>query len=231
MFADIPDNLGMKYQDYYDNVAPEHYYNWINLLLLEALPKTGLFWLSYYPKHDLEISYIVRNLIKNRHPGFSCDKFLWTFTFSQYNDRDCAYGYRPIMRLASGGGVTQCYPDQIREISRRQELGDYRAAVEGRVPSNVWAIPRVVGNSPERREWMPTQHPIRLMERILAFSVPLAPSIDPANGARVVDLFGGSGATLRAGLKLGLGNIDHVELSRESCAKLSSELNIPVTLL
>jgi DNA modification methylase len=187
IFADPPDNIGEKYGGFDDKRDMESYYQWLHLLILEALPKCKVFWLSFNALHDLEVSWMVRDIIKYRHPSFESMKFLWTYTFSMYNDKDCAYGYRPIIRLKRKDAIL--YPDRIREVSKRQLLGDSRAAGL-RVPSNVWPIPRVVGNSPERCNWMPNQHPIKLLERIISFSV--------GHDELIIDLFGGSGSALRA---------------------------------
>jgi len=114
------------------------------------------------------------------------------------------------------------YPDAIRETSRRQELGDMRAVGE-RVPDNVWMIPRVVGNSPERAEWMPTQFPIKLMERIISFSV--------SSDEWYVDLFGGSGSSLHAGNNLKRTKIGVVEIDDFSCEKISERTKAPIKII
>ncbi len=169
LFADIPDNIGENYHGYKDKIDVDCYYFWVRLLIMEALPKCKLFWLMFHHSHDLEITTMLRDVLKYRHPSFSFERFLWTYTFGQYNDRDCNHGFRNLIRLKRSD--CEIYPDQIREVSRRQELGDSRAQEGGRVPSNVWPIPRVVGNSEERVTWMPNQLPIRLLERIISFSL------------------------------------------------------------
>lgn len=218
IFSDPPDNIGMKYTDYDDSRKPEDYYNWLHLIILEAMPKCQVFWFTYYPKHDLEISWLMRDTIKYRHPGFTVDRFIWRYTFSQYNDHDCSYGYRPILRVMRNNAVL--YPDAIREVSKRQLLGDSRAAGL-RVPDNVWSIPRVVGNSPERCDWIPTQLPIRLMERIISFSI--------SDDEVITDLFGGSGSCLYAAQKLGR-KCAIIEKDQESCRRISERSGVPITL-
>lgn len=211
LFADIPDNLGLKYNRYDDTRKVEDYYNWIHLLLLEMLPRCKVAWLTYYPKHDLEISYLMRNILKYRHPSFQVDKFLWRYTFSQYNPKDCAYGYRPFMRIKRTDATM--YPDSITEISQRQLLGDARANPDGRVPDNVWSIPRIVGNSWQRVDWMPTQLPIELLERVMKFSVD--------KDETFIDLFGGSGSALMAAKQLGRLEMTHlVEMDLTTCQNI-----------
>lgn len=227
IFADIPDNINQKYLGYDDQRKSEDYFDWIRLLILETLPKCKVFWLAYYPEWDLEISYIVRDILKYRHPSFEAMKFIWRYTFSQYNDFDCSYGYRPILRLKRSD--CELYPDAIREISRRQELGDHRAQGK-RVPDNVWSIPRVVGNSFERCDWIPNQLPLKLLERIIAFSV--SKEIDKSE--LFLDLFGGSGSAIKAKNHLNEINkarmieskysVSCCDISMETCTKMQQSI-------
>lgn len=107
---------------------------------------------------------------------------------------------------------TKIFVDRIRELSGRQLLGDKRANPEGRVPSNVWSIPRVTGNSWEREEWHPTQHPVKLMERICLISL--------AEGDWIIDLFAGSGSMFKAMNGLGKMNCLGVEIDQFYCQKI-----------
>lgn len=89
----------------------------------------------------------------------------------------------------------------------------------GWAASGVLDAPRVTGNSGERRRWHPTQHPERLMERILLSS-----------GGPVLDLFGGTGTTLRVAKRLGL-DCDIVELDAGYCAAIAMETDSEITIL
>lgn len=213
IIADPPDNIGLKYIGYDDKIKNEDYYLWLHMLILEILPKTKIFWLTYYPKHDTELVYIIRNILKYRHPTFKVDKFLWRYTFSQYNANDCAYGYRPFIRFKRNDA--EIYPEEIMEISQRQLLGDARANPAGRVPDNIWNFPRIVGNSWERVEWMNTQLPIELVTRIMKFSV--------KPNEIFIDLFAGSGSTLMTAAALNRLDKTHViELDKTTCEKIKT---------
>ncbi len=219
MFADIPDNIGLGYNSYPDKLTQGQYEIFIRTLLLEARSHCDIFWLSYNDIHDLWLkSMIHRDFDSHRWEG---KNFIWRYTFSQYRDTDCAQGYRPILRLMRTG--TKIYPGQIREPSKRMELGDSRAAGP-RVPDNVWEFPRIVGNSKERRSWIPTQHPIDLMKRIINLSL--------TTGETIIDLFGGSGSCLRACLEINKYVLDRhcsiVELDPTYCAKISEETGVPI---
>lgn len=193
MFIDPPDNLGLKYAGYTDKIPKEQYYNWIETVIRRAIPVADCFWISYYWAHDLEIKYIVRNILKRTHPTVKARNIIWRYTFGQYTETDYASGFRYLLRLTKPSAIWN--PDSIRVPSARMLLGDKRAAGP-RVPDDywcmsdgVWNIPRVTGNSTERCNWHPTQHPEKLMHRIIsAHSNP---------GDTVVDLCGGTGTTIR----------------------------------
>ncbi len=195
VFMDPPDNLGLKYADDSSGDKNHHYYTWLESLILKSMAVSQLVWVSYYWEHDLELKYMVRNLLRFRHPMWGFRLFLWRFTFSQYNPKDCAIGFRPILRLAAPNVVLD--PGAIRIESMRQILGDPRANPEGRVPDSVWDHPRVVGNASERRAWHPTQHPEALMKRIISLSA-------IAESESFVDLFAGTGTSLRCCRDLGI---------------------------
>lgn len=211
IFADIPDNLGLGYIGYNDEKEDSEYYNWVELLILKSLLRCKIFWLSFNAKHMLEIMHRVRNVVKYRHAAFGSMMFIWRYTFSQYNDNDCAVGYRPILRLMRWD--TRIYTDKIRVLSERQRIGDKRAGGERdaaeRVIDNVFLFPRIVGNSWQRKDYHPTQHPIELMQRIVDMSV--------REGETFVDLCVGTGTTLRVKSPA---RIVGVELSKFYCDKI-----------
>jgi DNA modification methylase len=194
IFADPPDNLGLAYDQYKDKRAD--YYDWLELLIWKALSKTRTFWLSYYWEHDLEIKRRVWSIIQRT--SWQVKTLIWRYTFGQYNDNDFGSGFRYLLRFTLPTATMNA--DDVRIESERQRMGDKRAAGP-RVPDDVWDmdiiqdIPRVTGNSAERRKWHPTQHPVELYERILKFS--------SRPGNLVVDLFGGTGTMVRAAEKLG----------------------------
>lgn len=206
LFADPPDNLGLNYNNYIDKISNEHYYSLFEQWLIWSMHSAKICWFSYYWKHDLEVKHIVRGLLKYVYPTFTAKTFIWRFTFGQHNQHDCGSGFRFLLRLLYCG--TPIYPEAIRVRSRRQELGDSRANPEGRVPDDVWEFPRVVGNASERRTYHPTQHPESLMERVIKLST--------VEGDKIIDIFGGTGTTLRVGERLGR-KVDIVEIDEEYC--------------
>lgn len=208
IFMDPPDNIGLGYPQ---GDQRGDYYSFLELLIMESLLKCKVFWLSYYWKHDLEIKTMVHRILRNYHPSWSNKTFIWKFNFGQHQYTDCGSGYRSILRLACYG--TKWNTNAIKVRSYRQEVGDPRAAGEC-VPLDVWEFPRVV-SSKERRAWHPTQHPEALLKRMYLLS----------DCKRVLDLFVGSGTSIRVCKSLGI-DLDCVELSPYYCKKLREEHEI-----
>lgn len=215
IFMDPPDNLGLTYNGYKDKIPESSYYGWLEALLHGSIGRAKVVWLSYYHRHDLRVSAIVERILREQYASWTWRKILWRFTFGQYTDTDFPNGYRVVLLLCAHG-VKLNY-DAIRVVSERMLLGDARAS-GFRVPDDVWEIPRVVGNSPERRKWHPTQHPEELMERIVRLSV--------SGKERFVDLFGGTGTTLRVGRRLGL-NTAVVEIDPVYCERIKDDARPP----
>lgn len=212
IFADPPDNIGLKYDNLDDRLPSALYFSWMEQWILWGLrlaPQT--FWISYNEKHDLEIKYLLRQILKFRYPSYTAYNFIWRYTFGQHVETDCGCGYRPIIRLTRFD--TTFNTDSIRVTSARMRLGDKRANPAGRVPDNVLDFPRVVGNATERRSYHPTQHPEALMERIVKMST--------NENDIVLDLFGGTFTTLRVCKKLKRRsiNIEHSTFYCEQGAK------------
>lgn len=208
IFADPPDNIGLQYGIYKDKIPDYEYYFKLQQLMISAITRCDIFWLSYHSLHELHISRMVSHL---KPADWSYKKIIWRYTFGQYNDRDFASGYRPIVRIMRRN--TPVYPDRVRIPSARMEMGDSRAAGP-RIPDDVWDFPRIVGNSHERQSWHPTQHPVALYQRIINFSC--------MPDETFVDLFAGSGTCFRAGHANTIG----VEIDSFYCGNLRSLYNL-----
>lgn len=207
IFADPPDNIGLDYGEYKDNLHTLEYIEWLKRLQDLMCRHSVVSWLSIYYKW---LPWILAHAAdKTWEFNKKLKLIIWRFTFGQHNKKDFGNGYRPIIRLSDAGW----YPDvsRTRIRSRRQELGDKRANPAGRVPDDVWDFIRVPGNAHERRTWHPTQHPEALLERILLCS-----------GGPVCDPFAGTGTTLRVAKRLGI-ECDTIEIDEEYCKRIAEE--------
>lgn len=207
IFADPPDNLGMKYEGFVDKQSYPEYmeklYAWISL----ASAASSIVWFSIYYK------YLPVMLFHSQGCG-DARLFIWRFTFGQHNKHDCGNGYRPLLRIMNKDA--KIYPDAIRVPSARQsKYKDKRANPKGRVPDDVWEFSRVCGTFKERRKWHPNQHPEALIERIVKFST--------KPGDLVIDMFAGTGTVNRVCKRLGRPCIS-IEISKFYCDKIG-EIN------
>lgn len=215
IIMDPPDNIGLSYNAYSDKKSDSFYYGWMESLIMKSLRISPIVWLTYYWKHDVEIKYLARNLVKQRHPLFELKTFVWAFTFGQHNSFDCGSNFRFILRFAKRG--IKFNADEIRIKSERQKLGDARANPNGRVPGDVWSIPRVTGNSAQRRSWHPTQLPEELVDRIIRLST--------QPNQLVVDPFAGTGTTLRVAKRLGRQCVT-CDIDSDYCNQIAQENGI-----
>ena len=188
IIADPPDNLGLDYASYKDKLPSVAYYDFIYRRLKLMVECAPIVWLSYYWKHDLEIKYMVRNLLKFEKPTFEAKTFIWRFTFGQHNEFDAGSGFRFILRLRS---ALRDWSPPSRVQSDRLRTGDPRANPGGKIPDDVWEVPRVTGNSEERRSHHPTQHPVEV------YRLMLDGSRSPGLPVKVLDTFGGTGTLFR----------------------------------
>lgn len=211
IFADPPDNLGLKYNGFRDKKTQFEYSEFLRIAWLLAFRNADIIWFSIYHKHLKEML---------RWTPDDARVFIWRFTFGQHNKIDCGNGYRPIIRWISHSccpkRFAKTYPDAIRESSKRQTVyNDKRANPKGRVPDDVWEFSRVCGTFNERRKWHPNQHPEALIERIVKFSC--------KKGDLVIDMFAGTGTVNRVCKRLGIDCIG-IEISKFYCRKINAEL-------
>jgi hypothetical protein len=206
---DPPDNVGLGYDTYKDK-RPD-YIEWLAEVMELAVAKSDVFWLSYNAKWTFEVGRIVTEILK-KYETIYAKPCVQTFTFGQHNQHDLGNCHRPLVRFTQENVIL--YPDAIRVPSWRQEHGDSRADPRGRVPSDVFNIPRVTGNSKQRRSWHPTQINEDLIERCIKLCC--------KDYDTVVDPFAGTGTTLRVCKRLGIsctiGDIDQTY-----CEKIAEE--------
>ncbi|KKN46348.1 hypothetical protein LCGC14_0673760 [marine sediment metagenome] len=185
IFADPPDNIGLSYNNYDDNLSDPEYLRlfetWINCFINSA----DIIWLSFNAKWTISVGNIL-----SQYQQFEVKPCVQTFTFGQHNNHDLGNNHRPLWRLRRlTYPRVKIYPNQVRIESERQRLGDKRANPDGRVPGDVFDFPRVTGNSLQRRKWHPTQLHEGLVEKCIRLSTP--------EDGTVCDPFAGTGTTLR----------------------------------
>ena len=215
-FLDPPDNIGLSYNTYRDDQVGDTYYDSIKKVLgsLYGWGYVHTVWLSFNSRHTLAYANIVQRVMG----GYDLTPMVQTFTFGQHNHHDFCNGHRPLWRFTRKDAPF--YSDQVRVQSWRQANGDKRADPRGRVPNDVFDFTRVTGNSKQRRRWHPTQLNEGLVERCLL-------SCTKA-GDTVLDLYSGTGTTLRVCKRVGRSCIS-VEIDETYCKKIAKENGLKKT--
>lgn len=210
VFADPPDNLGVKY-DMYDDRKDDYDY-WMGSVMTAAV-LCDVFWLSFNAIHHGTVWTFADNSNVYRQYRLKCREYIWRFTFGQHHTKACGPGYRPMLCVTKP--KVKLYPREILVPSLRQtRYNDKRANPEGRVPDDVWEFSRVCGTFKERRAWHPNQHPEALIERIIRYTT--------RPGDLVIDMFAGTGTMNRVCHKLDRECIG-IDLSRYYCKMIRKE--------
>ena len=206
-FLDPPDNIGLVYDSYKDDRFD--YIWWLDHVIRATVLRVPVVWVSFNAKWIFELGECIRDIEKTYLT--TARLMVQTFTFGQYRITDFPNDFRPLIRIVRNG-KKHFFPDDIKVESKRQWLGDKRANPEGRVPGDVFDFPRVTGNSSQRRKWHPTQLNELLVERCLK----------SGGGGPVLDLFSGTGTTLRVCKRLGYDCLA-VESDRFYCEQIAKE--------
>jgi len=211
LFADPPDNIGLRYTGYTDNRSEDDYLGWLGICIAAFARKADITWVSYNAKWFARVGSIVSSLLRT-FKWLRARQCIQTFTFGQHRQTDLGNNYRPLLRLWREDAVF--YPDQIRVPSWRQLNGDKRADPRGRVPGDVFDFPRVTGNSRQKRPWCPTQLHEELVERCIKLST--------QEGGTVLDPFAGTGTTLRVCRRINR-QCTLIEKSSDYCSEIAKE--------
>ena len=194
IFADPPDNIGLRYGKCNDSLPDHRYRALLEDIFVYAQQHCGVFWISFNARHLPLMGTLAYDFINCQNlwaggPGrdWVFRPGVQTYTFYQHNRFDLGAAHRPLWRFMKKG--TKLYPDAVRVPSWRQLHGDKRANPAGKVPGDVFDFPRVVGNSGQRRNWHPTQLHEGLYERCVRLSA--------ATDESICDLFAGTGTLAR----------------------------------
>ena len=212
IICDPPDNIGLKYDGFKDRQSTEEYEANILLWLNTMAGLTdGPIFFTFNEKWTRMIENAIESV------GIPLiQRLQWYYTFGQDQTRRGKYGlcYRPIYWLNSD----YVRPEQIKVPSARQiKYNDKRAAKDGKMPANVFEFSRICGTFRERRNWVPTQLPEALVERIIKGHC--------RPGGRVLDPFVGSGTTAMVCRRLGL-NCVGIEVSEPIIQKTAEHLGV-----
>ena len=216
VFADPPFNIGYDYDRYDDSRTKADYLAWADRWLGEAvrvLSPTGSLWLAIGDDFAAEHKVRLDALGLTRR-----NWIIWHYTFGVYCQSKFGRDHTHLFYYVRDPKRYTFNPDAVRVPSARQAVyGDKRAGTKGRVPGDVWTVPRVCGTFRERNTaGHGCQMPEAVLERIVRACT------NP--GDVVVDPFAGSGTTLAVAKKLGR-RWCGCELSPDYAAGIETRLN------
>lgn len=186
VFADPPFNIGIKYDKYQDNKTYNEYLDWSKIWIEEScriLKQNGSVYIAIGDEFSAEI-----NLILKENGLYFRNWIIWYYTFGQNQKKKFNRSHTHILYFTKDKENFIFNADSIRIPSARQLLyNDKRANPKGKIPDDVWQIPRVCGTFHERIGDHPCQMPEELLERII--------KVSSNEDDLVVDPFGGTGTT------------------------------------
>lgn len=226
IFADPPFNIGQKYDDYSDTLAPSQYVvftrKWIEECW-EALKPFGV--IALHGTDTLALAYheVAFKLGMERIAWIN-----WCYDFGQCKRSNWIDARCHCMIFAKNPGHYTWNPDDVLIESARVKYGDKRIHLSERggkrLPGTVWGAfadttepgwGRVQGNSKERRQDHPNQLPELYLKRlILAYT---------NKGDHILDPFGGSGTTAVVAQALGR-SCTTIDVSPSNCKSIRQRL-------
>lgn len=193
IFADPPFNIGLKYDNYFDNKSYDEYYRWSEQWIAETyriLKPTGSIYVAIGDEFAAEIKIIL-----NRTGYVFRNWLIWYYTFGQNQRKKFNRAHTHIFYFTKSKDKFYFYDEDIRIPSDRQLIyKDKRAHPKGKIPDDVWEFSRVCGTFYERIGDHPCQMPESLLERIIKAS--------SKEGDIVLDPFGGTGTTVTVAARL-----------------------------
>jgi site-specific DNA-methyltransferase (adenine-specific) len=187
LVADPPYNIGLHYgAGVDDNLPAHHYQHFVRQVMMTAAPAMhpkGSMWWIINDENAAQAVAIAKSLFFHLR-----NWVIWHETFGVNCTHKFSRCKRHLLYFVRDPVYYTFNADAIRIPSDRQlKYKDKRANPAGKVPGDVWEIPRVCGTFKERIIDVPTQLPEELVERVVrACSNP---------GDMVCDPFVGSGTT------------------------------------
>ena len=193
VFADPPYNIGLEYDSFKDKKTPDEYAVFTRRWIAESkrvLKQSG----SLFALVGDEVAAEVK--IELQDQGFHFRNWIiWHYTFGVYCERKFGRCHAHLLYFTKSDTFS-FNADGVRIPSDRQlKYKDRRANPLGKIPGDVWSIPRVAGTHGARKSGPPCQTPEPLIERCVLVAT------NP--GGVVYDPFTGSGTTWAVAKRLG----------------------------
>jgi DNA modification methylase len=215
-FADPPYNIGFDYGKgaKRDLLPIKEYRRWCSdwlEKLVELLTPDGSIWILISYEHVAHIFATLEELGLHFR-----DWITWYEKFGTNCSDKCNRTARPLLHFTRSRTDFIFDRRAMNTPSARQSVyGDKRAVARGKNHDDVWDIPRLADNHPERLPDAKTQLPMELLRRVIGSAT------EP--GDLVVDPFTGSGTTPAVCLELGRA-FHGIELEKQSVKLATARL-------
>lgn len=208
-YLDPPFNIGLEYPGYDDRRPRGEYLAWLEDVFrqtIRVLTPTGSLWVQCGPTIQAEVKVMLEALDLHHR-----QTVIWHYTFGPCQSRKFTPSWQALHWFTRDPERFTFNADAVRVPSARQtKYNDRRANPKGKLPDDVWIIPRVCGTFGERIKGHGCQTPEKVLERVvLACSNP---------GEVVLDCLAGTGTTPAVAKRLGRRYLA-IELWEETAAK------------
>lgn len=185
IFADPPYNIGYEYDVHKDNMTYAQYLSFTNKWVYQCtrlLRKGGSLFVLIGDEYAAEMKNTLDFL------GMTMRNWIiWRYGFGQNCAKKFARCHAHLLYFVKGEkDFTFNAPEILIPSDRQTKYNDKRAIAGGKIPEDVWDIPRLCGTHKER-----TLHPCQLPEALVERVVRVASN----PGGLVLDPFCGSGTT------------------------------------
>ena len=195
VFTDPPYNIGKKYHGDKtgDDLKDDEFLRWCSAWLAECarvLKPGGTIFVMINGAYAGRLETILRAAdLKRRNTIY------WWENNPENQRGNFSDAVRQIHYFVKGDGWT--FDDSVKIPSKRNEIGDKRGIVGGKLPDNVWIDNRIPGNALDRVpfEDAPPQLPVNICETAIRVATRV--------GDVVLDPFNGNGTTAIAALRHG----------------------------
>jgi site-specific DNA-methyltransferase (adenine-specific) len=207
-YLDPPFNIGLPYSNYFDRQPKDVYRALLEDTLREVkrvLTADG----SIAVQCGQQIQAMVYEMLERLGFHFR-NTFVWAYTFGPHQKRKFVPSYQPLHHFSKHKKNFTFNADKLRIDSWRLKHGDKRANPEGRIPDDVFFVPRVNGTFRERVRGHSCQTPVEVIQRVLEACT--------NKGDLVLDAMAGTGPVGEAARNIGRRFLG-IELSSATAAK------------
>ena len=212
---DPPFNIGLDYPAYDDRRPEAEYLAWLDDVfgaVLRVLSPTASLWVQIGQTIQAEVCVLLKRLGLHWR-----NTVAWHYTFGPHQSRKFVPSWQALHWFSVHPRRFAFNADAVREPSLRQTKYNHkRANPKGRVPDDVWKVPRVCGTFRERVSHS-CQTPRAVLDRIIrACSDPGELVLDPMCGT-------GTACVAAAGLGRRFLGIELAEQTAETARRRTAE--------